>query len=181
MTIDSPLAIVITGPVGAGKSTTAAELRELLGRAGKANVLFDMDYLRATYPDPVGDQFSASLGYRVLADAWKHMRVCDYGEHGSLNIAIIADVVETHDQRTHYEMALPPAEVKIVRLLVEMPELLRRLEGRESEDSIEWYRRRAPELQQLMHEREIGDIVIEVGNRAPAKVAAEIARTLGLL
>lgn len=177
----SHLAIVITGPVGSGKSATATELQELLGRALKANVLYDMDFLRATYPDPIGDPFSVNLGYRVMADAWKHMQASDYGEHGPLRIAVIADVVETQEQRACYEDALPPARVVIVRLEVEMAEIMRRLEIRESARTIEWYRRRAPELQALMVEREIGDLVIEVGNRSPEEVATQIARELDLL
>lgn len=181
MTLESARAIVITGPVGAGKSTTAWALREVLGKRGIANALFDMDYLRMVYPEPVGDRFGSRIGTAVLADAWRHMQAADYGPAGPMRVAIIADVVETPDHRRTYEHALPGVEVTIVRLDVSLPVLAARLANREKPDDLPWYLARAPELQQMMEDTGVGDITISVTTESPDEIATLVANRLGLI
>ena len=46
---------------------------------------------------------------------------------------------------------------------------------------MEWHLKRAPELEAIMSEREIGDLVIDVERRSPQEVSTEIAMRLGLM
>lgn len=165
-------AIVVTGPVGSGKSTTVDEASRLLREGAVRHAVIDMDYLRWVDPEPEGDPFAARLGYRNLAAIWPNL--LDVG----IRCVLIADVVESRGQKWAYEVAMPGAEVTIVRLDVTMAELERRLQRRESEHTIEWYLRRAPELQGIMEREGVGDVVIEVDCRDATDVARElIART----
>lgn len=166
-------AIVVTGPVGAGKSTTAAAISTQLEDAGVRHAFVDMDHQRWVYPEPEGDRFGMRLGYRNLASIWPNLR-----EVG-VSCVILADVVESREQAREYACAMPGTSVTIVRLDVSMAEIARRLEGREPERTIAWYLRRAPELQGIMERERVGDIVIDVGTRGATDVAREIiSRTL---
>lgn len=167
-------AIVVTGPVGSGKSTTIAEMSRLLEEQAIRHAVIDMDYLRWVDPEPDGDPFGARLGYRNLAAIWPNLM--DVG----IRCVLIADVVESRGQIREYENAMPGASVTIVRLDVPMSELLRRLEGREGEHTIEWYVRRAPELQGIMEREGVGDVVINVGGQEAEAVASEILARTGL-
>jgi chloramphenicol 3-O-phosphotransferase len=137
--------------------------------------MIDQDYLRWVYPEPDGDPFAAQLGYRNLAAIWPNLR--DVG----VSCVVIADVVEDRLQRAEYERAMPGTAVTIIRLDVPMPLIVRRLEGRESDTSIDWYRHRAPELHGIMERGQVEDMLIDVGERAPHEVAAEIAERMGLV
>jgi adenylylsulfate kinase len=167
--------LVITGPVGAGKSTTASALSEVLAPSGIRHAVIDQDSLRWVYPRPEGDPFGTRMGLRNLAAIWPNLR--DAG----IDCLIMADVVEDRDQVADYEHAMPGADVTIIRLDVPMSLIVRRLEDRESETTIDWYRHRAPELQGIMERGRVEDLLIAVGERTPPEVATEIAARTGLL
>jgi shikimate kinase len=168
-------ALVITGPVGAGKSTTMAAISEELDRRSVSHVAFDMDYLRWLHPSPDGDPFAAKVGYRNLAAIWLNMQVVP------LRCVLIADVVESRSQFGDYLAAMPDTDVTVVRLNVPMSVILKRLEGRETDHTIEWYRHRAPELQRIMEREQVADIVIDTGERSATDVAVEILQRTGVV
>ena len=167
--------VVVTGPVGAGKSTVAAALCDLLAEREVRAALVDMDYLRWLYPAHPDDRFSARLGFRNLAAIWPNLLAA------GATCVVLADVVEDMDQRKTYQDLMPGAEVTIVRLNVPLDLVAERLAQRESGADLEWSVRRAPELQAIMERAAIGDLVIDVGSRLPQSVATEIADHLALL
>lgn len=167
-------ALIITGPVGSGKSTVSAEMSEVLARSGMPHVLFDMDYLRWVHPDPEGDAFSSQVGLRNLAAMWPNMQIVP------LRCALVADVVEHRSQVASYTSAMPETDVTVVRLDVPMPVILERLARRESQHTLAWYKRRAPELQEIMEREQVADIVIDVGERSAEDVALEILQRTGI-
>jgi adenylylsulfate kinase-like enzyme len=164
--------IVITGPVGSGKSTTAAMVHELLSSGEVPNALIDMDYLRAAWPEQ--GPFNTRIGYRNLRSI-----VANYRETG-VNCFVLADVVETQVQRAEYIRAAPDATIMIVRLRVPRDVIEARLRRRQSPETRAWYLNRAPELEAILTSRDIGDIVIDVGHRNATEVARDIVDRLGL-
>lgn len=168
-------AIVITGPVGAGKSTIMTAMSQLFDHQAISHVAFDMDYLRWVHPNPAGDPFAAQLGYHNLAAIWPNVQIV------SPQCVLLADVVERRSQVQDYLAAMPGTDVTIIRLQVPMPLILDRLAGRENETTIAWYRQRAPELQTLMEREQVADTVIDVGHRSPEEVAAEILQRTGTI
>lgn len=169
-----PTVLVITGPVGAGKTTTADAIFEALIHRDMAVVFYDMDDFRHVHPLPRGDAFAAGLGYRVAAGAWRELQASTFDAPGTPQLAVIADVVETREQRADYERAFAGARVLIVRLDVDPDEVVRRLEQREPEYRIDWYRERTAVLRALMHERGVGDLVLQVHQQTPSQLAEEV-------
>lgn len=169
--------LVITGPVGAGKSTIAAALSDILAAQDIPHGMIDVDYVRRCYPAPPNDRFHAALGRRNTAAVAANYRAA------GARVIILADVVEHQEQRSEYEIAIPNAAVRIVRLRVPMDLIAERLRMRQrgSGESLEWHLKRAPELEAIMSEREIGDLVIDVERRSPQEVSTEIAMRLGLM
>jgi broad-specificity NMP kinase len=169
------VAIVVTGPVGSGKSTTAAALSGLLEEHAVPHAMVDMDHLRWVYPTPSGDRFGVRLGYRNLAAIWPNLLAA------GIRCAVLADVIESREQVRDYESAMPGADVTVVRLEVDSAELARRLHGRETPETIDWYLHRAPELQEIMEREGVGDIVVDVGSRDALAIAREIIDRIGLI
>ncbi|MGN6483514.1 MAG: AAA family ATPase [Thermomicrobiales bacterium] len=173
-----PLVIVITGPVGAGKTTTAIALSDLLERVGVPHAMIDMDHLRWAWPPPPDDRFNARLGMRNLAAV-----SAAYREAGA-RVLVLADVVETPEDRAAYAEAIPGTRIVIVRLRVPPELIVQRLRGRDTGDQLAWSLKRAPELDGIMDAAGIGstagDLIVEVGTRTSEAVAEEIASRLGL-
>lgn len=168
-------AIVITGPVGAGKTTTAMALAELLEHRDISCAMVDMDQLRWFHPTPEGDRFGGSVGRRhigYMAQTYRDM---------GIPTLILADVIETSAGRQALADALPGYELIVVRLNVGMERLHDRLRTRESERQVAWHLNRAQELQDIMTSNGVGDIVIDVDDETPEQVAEAIARELQLI
>lgn len=166
--------IVITGPVGAGKSTVTRAVSDLLEARDIRHAGIDQDYLRWVHPAPDGDRFAARLGFRNLAAIWPNLR-----ELG-LRCVVVADVVEHPSQFAQYETAMPGTKAIVVRLDVDLALIGERLARRESGESLAWSLLRAPELHGIMERAGVGDLVIDVGQRTPDEIAEEIVARLGL-
>lgn len=168
MALVQPHVIVITGPVGAGKTTSMNELAELLDRRGESVAMVDLDGLRALWPPDPEDPFHAELGMANLSAIWP-----EFASRGARWL-VLSDVVEHPDQRISYQRAIPDSVTTIVRLEVPLARVHERLRRRESGESLDWHLHRSGELQQLMTERGVGDIVITVDGHSPGEVAAMI-------
>jgi adenylylsulfate kinase-like enzyme len=173
VTTDSLLVIVITGPVGSGKSTTAWALHDLLSERRIPSALVDIDYLRCAWPQVT--PWNAQLGYdNFAAIAVNHRKI-------GVRCFVVADVVETPEQRHEYEQAVPGSRVVVVRLNVVLENVLMRLHARErTPDGLAWHLNRAGELQTLMESRQIGDLVVDIDNHTPDEVAYDIFTRLDL-
>ncbi len=173
--VDKRQAIIITGPVGSGKTTVMATITEILEEQNRPCAGVDMDHLRWFYPKQPGDPFGGEVGRKNLAFV-----AANYRSMG-VSIIAIADMVESDDDRQKLAEALPDFEVHVVRLRVPLSLVEERLRQRETIDRLPWYLDRAPELESIMDARNIGDTVIEVGERTPREVALEICRRVGIM
>lgn len=175
MTSTENLAIVITGPVGAGKTTTAMALAEMLEHEDKSCAMVDMDQLRWFHPTPKDDPFGEAVGRKHLqymSQTWREL---------GIPTVILADVIETADGKQFLADALPGYNLRVVRLNVSMDRLHTRLRNRETERQIAWHLNRAQELQDIMIQNDVGDIIVDVDTENPEQVATGIARKLSLL
>ena len=118
--------VVITGPVGTGKTTAADALAEFLADQGQAVAMIDLDSLRAVWPANPDDPFHAQLGIANLTAIWPNL-----AERG-VHYLLLTDAVEHPGQRDDYQRAVPGARVTIVRLEVPLDIVHDRLRGRRS-------------------------------------------------
>ena len=160
--------LVITGPVGVGKTSVARALSDLLGNAAIAHAMIDMDMLRWCYPPSPADPFHETLGLRNLAAVWTN-----YQALGAQRI-VMADVVETRATVARYEKAIPGAAVALVRLHATVRTLHERLAGRESGADLEWHQKRAIELAPQMEETALEDLRVDTEGKTVLEIAQEI-------
>lgn len=165
-------ALVITGPVGAGKSTVAVATSALLEERHIAHALVDLDHLRWVFPRPENDPFATQIGYRNLAAIWPTLASMEP------ECVVLTDVVETRSQIEEYMSAMPGADIVVVRLNVPMDLIRARLDTRETQQTLDWYRQRAAELQLIMEREDVANFVIDVGDREPDAIAREILDAL---
>lgn len=167
--------VVITGPVGSGKTTVLEAMSDLLADRDIPHAAIDMDHLRVGRPPPPDDRFGERAGHRNLAALWP-LLVAD----GACWV-LLADVVENKaDYLAAIAERLPAAAVTIVRLDVPMGLIRRRIRAREPSHRVDWYLARAPELQSIMQRGRVEDLLIEVANRDPFQVAVEVVQRLGI-
>jgi chloramphenicol 3-O-phosphotransferase len=167
--------LLITGPVGAGKTAVAAEVSELLAQTLVPHAMVDLDALRRCFPRPAHDRFHAALGLRNLAAIWENFRAA-----GAARL-VLAAVVEDRAGVSDYVAAIPGAAVQVVRLQATLPTLLRRLEGREAGASLNWSSGRSAELVELMERARVEDILVDTERKTIAEVAGEVVQRSGWL
>jgi hypothetical protein len=165
--------LVITGPVGVGKTAVAAEASELLARGRVAHAMVDMDALRRCFPRPPHDRFHAALGLRNLAAIWENFRAA-----GATRL-VLAGVVEDREGVAAHAAAIPGAAVQVIRLRATLPTLLRRLEGREAGAGLDWSQGRSAELVELMERARVEDILVDTEGKSIAEVAREVVQRSG--
>lgn len=170
--MDVPV-LVITGPVGVGKTTVAYEAGSLLEAAGVAHAGVDLDALSWCWPPPPDDRFNARLVLRNLAAVW-----ANYAAAGAERL-ILAWVIEAREELVGIREAVPGARITTVRLRAANAALLARVEGRELGAGREWHLRRAVELAALMERRRVEDYLIETDGRDVTEVAREVLHRVG--
>lgn len=165
--------VVITGPVGVGKSSVGSALSSLLGAADVAHALVDMDHLRWCNRAPADDPFNVRLGLNNLACVWTN-----YAAAGAEHL-IIVDIVEGRQEIDGYAAAVPGTHITIVRLRASVSTIHGRLRGRETGANLEWHQRRAIELVEQMDRDQVEDIAIDTEGKTVNDLAAEVLQQLG--
>jgi adenylylsulfate kinase len=165
--------LVVTGPVGVGKTTVASAVGDGLRGRGLSHTVVDVDWLGQSWPAPVGDPFNSRLVYRNLADVARNALAA-----GSDRL-VLAYVVEDRAGREALAACVPGADLVVVRLTAGPGTNEARLRGRETAESLAWYLARAPELEGIMATNGVGDHVVATDGRTPAEVAAEVLRVIG--
>ncbi|HVB61736.1 MAG TPA: AAA family ATPase [Ktedonobacteraceae bacterium] len=160
--------MIITGPVGVGKTTVASEVSELLEQAQIAHAFVDLDALRWCYPRQPRDRFSTRLAMKNLAAVWANFRA-----YGAASL-VVADVIESRSELDHYRAAIPGADIFVVRLSASLNTLADRLKQRELGAGLAWHLQRAPELTAIMERNKVEDLLVTTDGKTVAQIAREI-------
>ena len=145
--------LIVTGPVGVGKTTVAYEVSKLLEAAELPHACIDMDTLRSCYPAPAGDRFNVALGLRNLAAVWANCQAT-----GAAYL-IVAGVIESRDELQGYREAVSGAAINVVRLRATLSTLTGRVTQHEVGSSQDWHLLRAAELAAQMDRDQVEDAV----------------------
>ena len=168
--------IIVTGPVGVGKSTVAEAMGYLLLAAKIPHANVDFDQLTACYPRPADDdQWGTRLGLANLAAMWMN-----YQRSGARRL-IIARVVESRADLDGYRDVIPGADILLVRLRAAPKTLVARVRQRGPWRDLEWHLNRAVELAAQMDAQRVEDMLVETEDRDPTTIARDILHRAGWL
>ncbi len=142
--------IILNGPLGIGKTTTAWEM---VGRFERA-VMLDMDYIAAIHPFDYYRQTDLNYAYQTLAVLLTHHQA-----HGYQNF-VVNWVFESAEQIERLKSQLAPLglPIHLFRLTCAPEVAEQRIRGRNLPD-VEWEVQRARELISILEQAAIeGDI-----------------------
>jgi hypothetical protein len=167
--------LLLTGPVGVGKTTVAEEGSSLLLEAGIAHALVDLGHIGQAGPPPPDDPWHERLTHRNLACMWANFR--DAGAERLL----LCRVLEARSLLRRIEEAVPGAAIIVVRLRAPLPLLHERIRGREAGRDPGWYLGAATSLAESMERCPVEDHLIDNVARPAREVAAEALQLAGWL
>jgi deoxyadenosine/deoxycytidine kinase len=167
----------VTGPVGVGKSAVAGAIADRLEESRLPHAFVDIDSLRWHYPRPADDRFSTRLALRNLAAIWPNFQAA-----GAERL-ILADVLEDRADLERYRVAVPGAEILVVRLRASAATLAERVRGRGRDHggSLDWHLHRSAELAEQMDRDRAEDLLVETDDKPHTAVANEILARSGWL
>jgi hypothetical protein len=166
--------LLLSGPVGAGKSTVGAAAATLLREAGIPHALIDLPMIGQCWPAPDDDPWNERVIHRNLASMWSTFR-----EAGASRL-ILCRVLEAWSLLDQVIDAVPGAEVTVVRLRAPIAVLHTRLRHREAGDP-SWYLAAATGLADTMERSAVHDHVVDNASSSPSGVAKEVLRLAGWL
>lgn len=153
---DGPEALLISGTVGAGKTTAAEAVGDLLRAEGVPHAVIDLDELRRGWPSPPDDRFNLSIELANLAAV-----AANYLRAGAHRL-VLAGVLEAAAARHRYKdaVAIP---LHVARLRVDLSLARRRLRRRHAGHAaaLEWHLHRVQELHTILEVAGADDFVID--------------------
>jgi hypothetical protein len=165
--------LLITGPVGAGKSTVANEAGRLLRELGVPHALVDLARIGQCWPVPAGDPWNERLIHQNLACIWSNFR------QAGIDRLIVSRVLEARSLLRHLAEAVPGARITVVRLRVRSEVLEARIRAREAGGDPEWFLGAAAYLAGALERARVEDHVVDNDDRLPGDAAVEVLRLAG--
>lgn len=167
--------LLITGPVGVGKSTVGREVFRLLGEEQRVPCAFvDLPALGAAWPPPSDDPWNDRLAHANLACAWENFK-----RTGARRL-VLCRVLEARSLLRHVRAAVPGAEVVVVGLRAPLDLIHERVRSREAADP-SWYLDAATKLVNKLRTSDVEDHLVDNDHRSPTDVACEVLRITGWL
>ncbi|HUR49038.1 MAG TPA: hypothetical protein VMY88_05850 [Acidimicrobiales bacterium] len=163
--------LVITGTVGAGKTSTLYQACELLVRAEVPHCALDVDALWSGFPGWCDTEMSL----RNVRAVWLNFRSV-----GAEKL-LLADVVETPEHAERFKVVCELDRIEVCRLRVDKEEVARRLGNRDSGPRLDRHLARAVELDALLEQADIGDFVVDANGKDHLAVAREVLAAVGWL
>jgi hypothetical protein len=166
--------LVLTGTVGSGKSTVAAEINDALAELKVPNAAVDLDALVWQWPST--SKWNNDLMFENLASLWPN-----YQAHGSTHL-VLARVLEDRAELDRYRSAVPGAAITVCRLTTGESLRLGRLQERMPPGpSRDWHLARSVELEGILKNLACEDFEVENGDQPVRDVALEVLVRAGWL
>jgi adenylylsulfate kinase len=173
---DHPTALLITGTVGAGKTSVAAAAGSILAEARIPHAVIDLDALSQSWPTPPDDPFNLAMELRNLESLARNYLLA-----GACRL-VVSGVVETTAERARYRAALG-VELCVCRLRADLAELHRRLRIRHAgaDPEMRWHLDRAEQLDQILDQSAVDDFEVISDGRTLTDTAADVLTRTGWL
>lgn len=165
--------LLISGPVGVGKSTVGEEISEMLEDRGTPHTFIDLDQLRYTYPRAKDDQWGMKLGLKNLAGVWNNCAAA-----GSLNL-VVSSVVENWGFIDDISQVIPRNHIFTIQLSAGIETLQQRVKKRELGAGLDWHLKRTVELERILKGDEAPcDYRVDTEVRDIHEIAAQIVNLI---
>lgn len=162
--------VLITGPVGVGKTTVAIAAGDILQERGAAAAIVDLDWLGWL----VGcDVEIRDVIARNLTAIWPHL------SNAGADHLILTRAVENDDDVALLRDAVPGVSLAVARLTASATTIERRLRGRDSGVTLQEHLIQAGEMERALANSSIAEVVISTDERTAEDVAAELLDSLG--
>lgn len=163
--------LLLTGTVGAGKTTVAWEINDVLAEREVGNAAIDLDALVAQWPP--SSKWNNDLLFECLAALWPI-----YVAHGSTHL-VLARVLEDPIDLERYREAVPGADITVCRLVADESTRVARLVGRMPPGPArDWHLDRTVELHDILEQAAFEDFVV-TNDRPVRDVALEVLTAAG--
>jgi hypothetical protein len=149
MTAPVPV-LLVTGPVGVGKTVVAGEAARLLSKAGIPHAMADLAVIGACWPPPADDRWN-----------------------------VLCRVLEARSLLGRVAEAVPGADITVVRLRAPLDLVRTRIVAREAGRDPQWYLDTATYLFDRLEHAGVEDHVVDNDNRPVAQVAADVLHAAG--
>ncbi len=159
--------LLVTGPVGVGKTAVLHEADLLLIESGASHATVELEEVARCWPDTM--ETRAPLVYRNLAAIWSNFVAA-----GASRL-LLAGLVEQRSELRLLSQAVPGAAVTVVRLDAPLPVLEQRIRRREPGkpepeiDGARWWAER-------LHETRPEDHLVPTEGRSVGEIAREVLR-----
>jgi hypothetical protein len=164
--------LLLTGTVGAGKTVVAIEIGHLLEQQGKSAAVVDLDWLGRLHlrsSAVTADQLIA----RNLAAIWPNLR--DAG----MRYAVLARAILERGGLDALRVAVPDADLTVVRLTASPSTIEGRLRQRDSGEELAEHLRESLEMSRAMDRARLEDMAVAGDGRSPGEVALEVLQRVG--
>src|SRR5258708_31282558 len=102
--------LLVTGPVGVGKTAVLHEAGRLLEEADIPHARVVLEEIARSWPVPADDEWHERMAYRNLASLWSN-----FAEGGAERL-LLERVLEQRSQLRRLEATIPGAAITVVRL-----------------------------------------------------------------
>jgi hypothetical protein len=160
--------LLVTGPVGVGKTSVAFEMGELLAAADVAYAFFDVDGLTYFHPRPPDDRFGEHFAVAALGSLFPKLQA------QGVDRLILARVLERREALARYESAIPGATITVVRLTAPLAVIEERIRSREIGAALDWHLARAAELEAHWAANPVEDHLVDTNARSVRSIAQEV-------
>ncbi len=164
--------LLLTGTVGSGKTVVAIEVGHMLERQGKWAAVVDLDWLgwlRLRSSTVTADQLIA----RNLAAIWPNLR------EAGMRYAVLARAMLGRDGLDALRLAVPDADLVVVRLTALPSTIESRLRRRDSGEELEEHLRESMEMSRVLDRAGLEEMAVANDNRTPQEVAREVLQRVG--
>jgi ribose 1,5-bisphosphokinase PhnN len=159
--------LVVTGPVGVGKTAVSWEIVEVLEERDVPYGFFDPDAVHF-HPRTPDDPFGYRVGLAALDAAWPLM---------GADRLVMPLVVGDRSVLAHFA----DWEITVARLTASPAVLEERIRGRELGAGLQWHLDRAVELQAWWRDHPVEDFLVDTGGRGVRELALEVLTRAGWL
>ncbi len=161
--------LIISGPIGVGKTTVSEEISNILVEEEKPHTLLDLDVLAETYPRQLDDRYGSKIAIKNLSCVWKNCR-----DAGAKNL-IIPRVIEKPGDLEEILLAVPGSVPTLCQLKASDQTLMERVRKREIGSGYIRHEKRSLELSRILNATDPSDFVVETDGRSVIDLAIEIS------